>query len=109
MILHEQELAETLKQYAADSPTGILDTWFQYANDKAILKIPEKEELTSKNSINDIVNLSMNFSDELIELYDTISRQTDEINLKEIFTNLANMQRQEMRKLSLNIDRLMDI
>lgn len=109
MVSNEQKFANTLEQYEANSSTEILDTWFQYTNDESILKIPKIEKLISKSSINGIVELSMTFSDELIELYESIGNQTAEINLKEIFTNLANMQKQEKRQLSMNIDRLMDL
>jgi rubrerythrin len=109
MIQHEKDLAESLDNYEKNTSSGVLDTWLQYANDESILKIPEKEALPSKSSIEDIIKLSMTFSDELIEVYAQVAEQVDDVKLKEIFTHLANMQSQEKRKLSMNVDRLMDL
>lgn len=109
MVQHEREIAESLENYGKNTPVGILDTWLQYTNDKAILKIPEKENLTSKKSMEDIIELSMKFSDELIELYTNITEQVDEVELKYVFTNLADMQKQEKRQLSMNVNRFMDM
>ncbi|MDB4279750.1 hypothetical protein N9865_02855 [Paraglaciecola sp.] len=109
MIQHEKDLAESLDHYEKNTSSGVLDTWLQYANDQSILKIPKKEALPSKSSIEDIIKLSITFSDELIEVYAQVAEQVDDVKLKEIFTHLANMQSQEKRKLSMNVDRLMDL
>lgn len=109
MIQHEKDLAETLNNYEKNTSTGVLDTWLQYTNDNNILKIPEQETLKSTMSIEDIFELSIGFSDALIEVYKQVEEQVDETELKEIFISLANMQDKEKRKLSMNIDRLMDI
>ena len=109
LIKHEKDAAQALGNYEKDSSTGILDTYLQFANDQNILKIPEFETLQTDKSIEYIAELAMRFSDELIELYSQVEQEVDEIQLKEIFTNLVEMQKQEKRILSMNIDRMMDI
>jgi hypothetical protein len=48
-------------------------------------------------------------SDELIKVYKSVEEQVDEHKVKEMFNNLADMQIQKQKRLSMNVDRLMDI
>ena len=109
MAENESILAKTISDYQEQAPTGILNTWFQYANDLNILKQPvfDKDDLI--NEPEDVVGLSIKYSNELIELYTEMSDYSDNTKLKEVFDNLADMQTQEKHKLSINIDRLMDL
>ena len=109
LVKHEQELADGLDRYQQDAPAALLDTWFQYTNDTDILKIPESAAFFANKSIETIAEFSFNIADELIKFYEDMALQADKTTLKEAFTNLAAMQKQEKRKLSMNIDRLMDL
>ena len=109
LVKHEQELADGLDKYQQDAPAALLDTWFQYTNDTEILNIPESEAFFTKKTIETIVEFSFKIADDLIEFYEDMASQADKTTLKEAFTNLATMQKQEKRKLSMNIDRLMDL
>jgi rubrerythrin len=109
MAENENTLAKTISDYQEQAPAGILNTWFQYANDVNILKLPvfDKDDLMKEPE--DVVGFSMKYSNELIELYTEMSGYSDNPALKEVFDNLADMQTQEKHKLSMNIDRLMDL
>jgi rubrerythrin len=109
MAENEKLLAKRISDYQEQAASGNLNTWFQYANDTDILKLPVfgKHDLFIEPE--DIAELSMKYSDELIQLYTEMSDYSDNIGLKEVFDNLADMQIQEKHKLSMNIDRLMDI
>lgn len=109
MIQNEKKLADSLKDYEKNTPAGILDTWLQFTNDSDILKTPKNADFSSTQSIENIVELSMKCSDELIEVYTQIAEQADELEVKEIFTHLAKNQTQAKKLLSMNIDRFMDI
>ena len=109
LIKHEKDAADALGNYEKDTSTGVLDTYLQFANDQNILQIPEFETLQTDKLIEYVAELAMKFSDELIELYSQVAQEVDEIQLTEIFTNLVDMQKQEKRILSMNIDRMMDI
>ena len=108
MADNEKTLAKTISDYREQAPAGILNTWFQYANDANILKLPVfgKDDLIKEPE--DVVGFSMKYSNELIELYTEMSDYSNNIALKEVFDNLADMQIQETHKLSMNVDRLMD-
>ena len=109
MAENEKLLAKRISDYQEQAASGNLNTWFQYANDTDILKLPVFGKHDLFIGPEDIAELSMKYSDELIELYTEMSDYSDNIGLKEVFDNLADMQIQEKHKLSMNIDRLMDI
>ena len=89
--------------------SGVLDTWLQYANDESILKIPNIDLFQPKISVDAILELSMKMSDKLIEVYKLVEGEVNEYKVKEIFNNLADMQMQKQKRISMNFDRLMDI
>lgn len=112
LVQHEKKLADALRRFENDAPNGVLETWFQYTHDEDNLKIPQQENLPSKESKKSIEGISEYFmavGDELISLYEEMAKQADEIQLKDIFTNLADMQKQEQRIFSMNVNRLADL
>ncbi|MBA6327685.1 hypothetical protein H4J46_06995 [Colwellia sp. MB02u-6] len=109
MISEEKKLAESLANYEKNTPSGVLDTWLQYANDQEILKLPIVKYHPSTQSMDDILELSMKMSDELIAVYQVVAEQVDEHKVKDIFNNLADMQWQKQKRISMNFDRFMDI
>lgn len=109
MISEEKNLAESLVNYEKNTPSGVLDTWLQYANDQEILKLPIDKNFQSTKSMDDILELSLKMSDELIAVYQMVAEQVDEHKVKEIFNNLADMQWQKQKRISMNFDRFMDI
>lgn len=48
-------------------------------------------------------------SDELLSLYAQVEEQIDEDKVKAIFHNLADMQVQKQKKITMNYDRMMDM
>ena len=109
MISQEQSLVESLDHFEKQTPSGVLDTWLQYANDESILKIPNIDLFQPKISVDAILELSMKMSDKLIEVYKLVEGEVNEYKVKEIFNNLADMQMQKQKRISMNFDRLMDI
>jgi len=109
MAENEKKLAQAIMGYQEQAPSEILDTWFQYAHDADILKWPDLDDADLMQELSDVVAFSIKCSDELIDFYTEMSDYSDTVELKEVFDNLADMQRQEKHKLSINVDRLMDL
>jgi len=109
MAENERNIAQAIMDYKNQAPTEILDTWFQYVHDADVLKIPELNDADLIQGLGDVVELAMKYSDELIAFYIEMSDCSDTTVLKEVFDNLADMQRQEKHTTSMNIDRLMDL
>jgi rubrerythrin len=109
MISQEINLVESLDHFEQNTPSGVLDTWLQYASDEGILKVPTVEVFQSKKPMDDILEFSMEMSDKLIEVYKLVANEVHDHKVKEIFNNLADMQVQKQKRISMNFDRLMDI
>lgn len=109
MVENEKTISQAIIDYQEQAPAGILDTWFPYTNDADILKLPEHEDDDLIQEPSDVIELAMKYSDELIQLFTEMSDHSDIAELKELFDNLADMQHQEKLKLSMNVDRLMDL
>ena len=109
LIQHERELADAINRYKTDTSKGVLDTWFQFTHDADILKLAQHDELSAEASVEDVSTFFMSVGDQLIELYEEMASQADEPDLRNVFTNLIEMQRQEHRKFSMNVDRMMDL
>jgi hypothetical protein len=105
----ERDLADLLMQFEQNTPTGVLDTWIQYADDQNILKAPNIDVLSAIQSMEDVLTLSVTMSNEFITLYQQVEEQLDEMKVKDIFRNLANMQLQKQKRVSMNYNRLLDM
>ncbi|MEM0910785.1 MAG: hypothetical protein AAGJ37_07395 [Pseudomonadota bacterium] len=105
---HELELADAISRYKSDTSAGILDTWFQFTQEQDILKIAQHDALCGEASTDDITAFFMSVGDQLITLYKEMASQADEPDLKNVFTNLIDMQTREHRKFTMNVDRMMD-
>ena len=82
-----------------------LNIWLQYANDSEILKLPAIASSKAIHTAEDILNISTQMSDELLSLYAQVEEQIDEEQVKAIFHNLADMQVQKQKKITMNYDR----
>jgi len=109
MAENEKTLAQAIIDYQEQASTDVLYTWFPYTNDADILKLPKHEDGDLVQEPSDAIGLATKYSDELIQLFTEMSDYSDTAELKELFDNLADMQHQEKRKLSMNVDRLMDL
>jgi rubrerythrin len=109
-IIHqERSLVDALSAFKSSSPKGVLDTWLQYTNDSEILQLPDIAVSKEIHSDEDILNISTQMSDELLSLYAQVEEQIDEEKVKAIFHNLADMQVQKQKKITMNYDRMMDM
>ncbi|MBT1450077.1 hypothetical protein KJ365_04230 [Glaciecola sp. XM2] len=109
--LSEQELkfAEEMSHYKSQASAAILNTWFQYTNDDSILQIPTSSEADSNLSLNDIISLATQFSEELMTLYNDLHEQANTDELQSVFEHLKSAQVQKNKQLSVNLDRMMDV
>nr|WP_136250853.1 hypothetical protein [Ningiella ruwaisensis] len=105
----EHALAGLFKEYERETPIGVLDTWFQYANDAEILRLPVFAEMHTNINSEEILTLSCQLSNELVQLYKQVEEQVEEPQVQDIFANLADMQLQKQKRITINYERLMDI
>lgn len=101
---HERALAE----YEETAPRDVINTWFKCGADKATAEYLEPPILTSDMDIDTVLRKALHLDQCLSDLYqEAIDRaQTDRI--KEVFTNLLEANRKDMRNLSRDSGHLHD-
>ena len=92
---HERALAE----YEETAPDDIIDTWFKCGADTATAKDFEPSTLTSDMDVDTVLREALRLDQCLSDLYqEAIDRaQTDRI--REVFTNLLEANKKDMRNL----------
>jgi rubrerythrin len=98
---HENHLAKSLADYEQETSEKILNTWFQYVPDQALLEPINNIDIEPNLSVDEIVNLAMRLDNCLIELYKEMIDHSSAISeVKEVFQNLLDMEKQEQHQLA---------
>ncbi|MGF1612384.1 MAG: hypothetical protein ACFCVA_00340 [Gammaproteobacteria bacterium] len=103
---HEKHLEESLSQYEEGASKRVLDTWFQYSLEQDPSDILADIELKKDMSVDDVVRLALRLDDYLIDLCKSMADRADIPELKELFTNLCELEQQEKYRLARNALRL---
>ncbi len=103
---HERHLEESLADYEEDASKRILDTWFQYTLEEDPSNLLSEVEIKADMAVNDVVRLALRLDDYLIDLYRSMVDNTDISEVKEIFTNLLELEQQDEHQLARNALRL---
>ncbi len=97
MSRHEKHLEESLARYEEDVSGRILNTWFQYPPPKDMLKtcvnltLEGKENLT----VDEVIELALQIDGCLIQLYKQMVAESEFDEVKEVFNNLLEMEKQQ--------------
>jgi rubrerythrin len=98
---HENHLAKSLADYEQEASEKILDTWFQYVPDLALLEPINNIDIVPNLSVDEIIELAMRLDNCLIELYKEMIDNSAAISeVKEVFQNLLEMEKQEQHQLA---------
>lgn len=100
MSRHEAHLEQSLAQYEQETSQKILDTWFQYIPDQQLLQPIQDVEVEPNASVQEIVDLAMRLDDCLIALYKEMIEHAAANEVKEVFQNLLEMEKQEQHQLA---------
>jgi rubrerythrin len=101
MSQHEKYLEETLTRYEEEVSGKILNTWFQYPPPQEILdtcrevNINETENLT----VDDVIEMAVKLDQCLIDLYKEMIKNSETDQMREIFTNLMEMEKRQELEL----------
>ena len=106
---HERNLEEALARYQREASEQILDTWFQYTHDDEILRLCEDSDFRPDMTVTEIVAAGLKLDDCLIQLYREMAECADSEQVREVFTNLLEMEEHEKHTLSKNALRSLDL
>jgi len=95
MSRHEKHLEENLARYEEDVSGRILNTWFQYPPPKDILKTVVSFTLEGKENltVDEVIDLALRIDDCLIQLYKQMAAESECGDVREVFTNLLEMEK----------------
>src|SRR5690554_996763 len=97
---HQRQLQNTIKKYGESASEEILNTWHDHFPE---LDLPETlDELKHHLSVidtNDVIQLAIKFHDVLICLFEEIRNTAPTDEVRDVFDNLAMMERQEKERM----------
>ena len=96
---HEKLLEQGMVNFEESVSKQILDTWFQFTQDKTILKLPKAMDIKSHMSVEDVIRIGLELDNRLIEFYKDAAENSEVPELKEVFNNLLEMEQEEERHL----------
>ncbi len=101
---HEQALAE----YEKTAPRDVIDTWFKCGTDKVTEKTLEPTNLTADMDVDTVLREALRLDECLSELYQEVIDRAQTDRIKEVFTNLLEVNKKEMRDLVRDSGHLRD-
>nr|MBS0019122.1 hypothetical protein [Gammaproteobacteria bacterium] len=103
---HERHLEKSLADYEEEASKRIMDTWFQYTLEEDPSDLLSEVQIKGDMSVDDVVRLALRLDDYLIDLYKNMAENTDIPEVKEMFTNLLELEQQEEHQIARNALRL---
>lgn len=94
---HEKHLEESLALYEEQVSSGILKTWFQYPPPKETLDICVNMSLEGREdlTVEQVIELALQLDECLVDLYRAMIESADTEEVKAVFQNLLEMEKQE--------------
>ncbi len=96
---HESFLEQGIANFEESASEQILDTWFQFTQDEALLQLPEKLDLKPHMPVEEVIRIGLELDDRLIKLYKDALENSDVPEVQQVFDNLLAMEQQEQRHL----------
>ncbi len=99
---HEKNLAKSLEEYEEEASREILENWFKFTPENSIDECFKKLEVTPSMSLDDVVSLALSFDDRLVDLYREAARISPSEEVRDVFKNLLEMEKEEELVLMRN-------
>lgn len=105
----EDELAAALDQFLQDADPEVLDTWFQFADERAYLELFCPISCEPGTDVNDVLRLAQEAHDDLLRVYGELVANADMPRVREVFQNLMDKGERDSRTLMRNVNLLADM
>jgi hypothetical protein len=111
MSQHEKYLEETLARYKEEVSEKILNTWFQYPPPKEILDTCREVSINETDylTVDDVIEMAVKLDDCLIDLYKEMIKNSETDQMREVFTNLMEMEKRQELELVRDAQEWKDI
>jgi rubrerythrin len=97
MSEHEKYLEEILSRYEEEVSKKILNTWFQYSPPKELLDTCREVSIkkTDDLTVDDVIEIAVKLNQCLIDLYKEMIKNSETNLIREVFTNLMEMEKRQ--------------
>ena len=92
---HELLREEALADFEAEAKQPILDAWLQYKPSIDIEKLIGDQAIQPNMTIDEVIQIAVDFDNALIELYREVAAGTDLPQVRQLFDNLRAMEHHE--------------
>lgn len=106
---HERNRAQAMERFEEGAHQAILDVWLQYAPSSAIETLLDTCGSGSQLDVDGVVKLALRFDEALIALYRETGGRSDDPHVRDLFSNLAEMESQERQRFVRDAEWVQDI
>ena len=105
---HEEKLKENIAAYERDASPKVLEAWFQYTQEETTAQLVEELEVEDEISVAEVTAISLKIDNYLQSLFEEVSDMSRSREVKEVFQNLSEMEKEEKRYLAKVLNSMMD-
>ncbi len=104
----EQRHDRALAEYEETAPDEIIDTWFKCGADRATDKCIHPSGLTPDMDVDSVLREALRLDQCLSDLYQEVIERAQTDRIREVFTNLLEANKKDMRNLARDFGHLQD-
>ena len=105
----EADLARAVSEFTEETADHILDTWFKYTTDDAVLHELLTGSFNPGMAPEDVTSATMSISDHLLDMYRDMLEKAETDELRQVFQNLLDHEQKEKEKLARNLQMFQDL
>lgn len=97
----ERSLEAPLRRFEEKAANGVLDTWFRFTPDLSSCQVFEPTEIHPDMSIREVLRTALWFDDCLVDFYNRMAGSSNSREVRELFHDLADLEREKERRTAL--------
>lgn len=100
---HEEQIEKTLDSYEQELPEGVLNTWVQFVDDETLRTVFSNVQIHSGMTPEELIECSLKFDAALEQVYHDVVDSTSSGHIRDVFTNLAEMEESKDRQYARSL------
>ncbi|MCD6233906.1 MAG: hypothetical protein DRP86_07605 [Candidatus Neomarinimicrobiota bacterium] len=110
LTIHEEKLEKNIEHIEENISVKVLETWFKYTLCEDLRKELSSKIIKFDNMIvEEIIRMAIQLDDCLIRIYKKIAQNSDIPEIRDIFTNLSELEDHEKRRFVMDSTRMYDM
>jgi rubrerythrin len=97
---HEHHMEESLARYEKDTRSGILEAWLEYSPELNVETAMAKCVIPEHPGSDDVVRIALEYDQTLVDLYREVAAKVNDRKVKEVLSNLLQLEEREMTQVS---------